>query len=126
MAKRRLRYSGTTRDTLASKKGYWYIRMPSHPYADSQGRVPEHKLIVSEKIGRLLESDEMVHHLDLNKHNNDSDNLEVCKDGEHRRFHEELEWIAVQLYRADLIYFKDGHYIMSNRLLDVLSELEER
>ncbi len=37
--------------------------------------IPEHRLVVEEKIGRLLNSEEAVHHLDSNKKNNSIDNL---------------------------------------------------
>ena len=47
----------------------------------------EHRLIVEKKLGRRLTSDEIVHHIDGNKWNNDPDNLMVMTREEHARAH---------------------------------------
>ena len=47
----------------------------------------EHRVIVEEKIGRPLLSDEHVHHIDGNKHNNHPDNLIVMTREEHLKLH---------------------------------------
>lgn len=62
--------------TIASN-GYRLIRYPSHPMADSRGYVYEHRLVAAQKIGRLLEPSEIVHHIDGNKLNNSPDNLSI-------------------------------------------------
>lgn len=47
----------------------------------------EHRVVAEQKIGRPLRSDEHVHHIDGNKHNNHPDNLEVMTRSEHLRLH---------------------------------------
>jgi len=48
----------------------------------------EHRDIVEKVIGRKLKPEEVVHHLDLNKKNNNINNLMLFKNGsEHIRFH---------------------------------------
>lgn len=47
----------------------------------------EHRRIVEAHIGRELTSDEVVHHKDGNKSNNDISNLEVVTRAEHARIH---------------------------------------
>lgn len=46
--------------------------MPEHPRADIAGHVPNHILVVEKRLGRPLEKNEIVHHCDFNKHNNDN------------------------------------------------------
>lgn len=47
----------------------------------------QHRKIAVEKIGRLLRTDEDVHHKDRNKKNNDPDNLKVLTKKEHQAEH---------------------------------------
>lgn len=68
--------------------GYVYIYVPEHPAAfPGRPYVQQHRLVMEEKLGRYLESDEVVHHLDGNRMNNDIDNLEVKYRGQHLSDH---------------------------------------
>ena len=67
---------------------YKSIYVPSHPRAFSNGCVYEHVLNAEEKIGRYLYDDEVVHHKDRDKSNNDPSNLIVFTSASaHLRFH---------------------------------------
>lgn len=44
---------------------------------------------MEEKLGRKLSSDEIVHHKDGNKLNNNPDNLEITNRREHMNIHRE-------------------------------------
>ena len=57
-------------------KGYVYIYSPDHPNKRQGGYVAEHRLVMEQKLGRLLHPKEVVHHRDGNPMNNHPDNLE--------------------------------------------------
>jgi len=63
--------------------GYWYIYSPSHPFKTNHNYVAEHRLVAEEIVGRYLKPCEDVHHIDGNKENNNSNNLEIILHSEH-------------------------------------------
>lgn len=68
--------------------GYMYARTnPLHPKANSKGLYPLHRILVENSLGRNLEDNEDVHHIDENKNNNDISNLIVLPHGEHQKLH---------------------------------------
>jgi len=72
----------------------------------------EHQVIIEKEIGRVLESNEVVHHIDGIKISNSLDNLYLCNRTTHRNTHHSLELCAFELYRRGLIKFdkKTGSY----------------
>ena len=70
------------------KKGdYIYAVVPEHPRAIKYGYVLEHIVVAENKIKRLLEAGEIVHHINGNKKDNSESNLVVMSESEHSRFH---------------------------------------
>jgi hypothetical protein len=67
--------------------GYVAIRLPDHPNAMPNGYILEHRLVMEGKLGRYLESHEIVHHIDGNKTNNSPDNLAVLGREQHKMTH---------------------------------------
>lgn len=68
--------------------GYVLLWRPDHPMADGQGYVKEHRLVLAEKIGRLLRPEEDGHHRNEVRHDNDPENLELMASrAEHQREH---------------------------------------
>lgn len=47
----------------------------------------EHRVIMEKILGRKLSSEEIVHHIDGNQHNNDPENLKIVTHSEHARIH---------------------------------------
>lgn len=67
---------------------YLAIYRPNHPKSRVDGYVYIHQLQAEKKIGRQLNDDECVHHIDENKYNNDLNNLMVFKTkADHTAFH---------------------------------------
>lgn len=68
--------------------GYMYCRTkPIHPKANSNGLYPLHRVVMENKLGRLLIQGEDVHHADEDKDNNSPKNLEVKTKSEHSKIH---------------------------------------
>lgn len=65
--------------------GYIYVWEPDHPKAFMyDGWYPEHRLVVEKQIGRVLETEEIIHHKDGQKDNNAPDNLQLVTKTEHQ------------------------------------------
>jgi hypothetical protein len=62
---------------MTDKDGYILRLQTDHPHCDRHGYVREHRLVMEQKLGRLLLPSEVVHHIDGDKANNHLDNLEV-------------------------------------------------
>lgn len=86
---------------------YIQVYAPDHPRTTKAGYMMEHRLIMEEKLGRYLEPDEVVHHIDGDKHNNHPDNLEVLTQKNHISEH-----------------FKNSHEV--GKLRKQVKELEEQ
>lgn len=68
--------------------GYKYCRTnPLHPRANTNGLYPLHRVLMENKIGRLLKPDEVVHHKNGDKDDNSIENLEVMTNSQHALLH---------------------------------------
>ncbi len=67
--------------------GYIAIYYPAHLMANSEGYVMQHRLVVSEAAGRLLQDDEVVHHINGDRKDNRLENLKVMTQKEHAAYH---------------------------------------
>ena len=95
--------------TKAKREGYIVVYKPDHPNADKSGRIFEHRLVMSQIIGRPLESGEYVHHINGIRDDNRPKNLELisltnntlrdrfCKDCPMRKELRLLRWQIKQL-----------------------------
>lgn len=59
------------------KYGYVLLYMPDHPNASVNGQYSEHRLVMEQKLGRILAKDENVHHINGVKNDNRPENLEL-------------------------------------------------
>lgn len=65
------------------KDGYVLIHTPYHPYADGDGYVREHRLVMERSIKRFLLQHEVVHHENNVKTDNFVENLRLMTKEEH-------------------------------------------
>ncbi len=76
--------------------GYIYILNREHPNADKTGLVPEHRMVAEKRLGRLLKTNEVTHHLNGIKDDNRPENLAVMARGGKRGHHGYLVSMAYQ------------------------------
>lgn len=65
---------------IIKKTGYVALYRPDHPNSDGKGYIFEHRLVMSEYLGRPLTDSEIVHHKNRHKSDNRIENLELCDD----------------------------------------------
>ena len=63
-----------------------------------------HTKIAEEALGRKLKRNECVHHIDMNKHNNDKSNLVICDISYHRLLHHRMAigWVNKILKNSEV------------------------
>lgn len=80
------------------RSGYVYVYAPEHPEANTRGYVYEHRVVAEQSIGRRLLENEVVHHKDEVRSNNNPDNLQVMDKADHARLHN----IGKKMYQAPI------------------------
>ena len=76
--KNRIAPNGKTKRKRGSKPdSYILIKSADHPHAGKDGYIPLHRHVVEMSLGRILDKNELVHHIDMDKENNNIENLDV-------------------------------------------------
>ena len=82
---------------IISESGYQLIHMPNHPRANSNGYIGKSALVMEKDIKRFLTTEEVVHHKDGNKLNNNIKNLILFKNkSEHRKYHNFMFYFLIK------------------------------
>lgn len=72
--------------------GYVVVYVPEHPRANAGGYVPKHTLVMERLLGRYLEDNEVVHHINHIRDDNRPENLTVMDREAHSRMHGRERW----------------------------------
>ena len=67
--------------------GYIWLYKKSHPMSNKSGYVLEHRYIMSQHLNRILNSNEIVHHVNEKRTDNRIENFQLMSDFEHKSFH---------------------------------------
>lgn len=66
---------------------YIILFLPIHPTSNPRGRIKEHRWIMEKYIGRFLNENEVVHHINDNPHDNRIENLQLMLLEDHISYH---------------------------------------
>jgi hypothetical protein len=72
---------------IVSKGDYYYAVVTNHPKRTTNNYVLLHRVLMENHLGRILNDNEVVHHINEQKKDNRIENLEVLDFREHIRFH---------------------------------------
>lgn len=88
--------TGTT-----DRNGYRVVYRPGHPNAKHSGQILEHRLVMSDHLGRPLAADENVHHKNGDRLDNRIENLELWVKSQPpgQRVQDKIEWAVALLQR---------------------------
>lgn len=75
---------------IVRKGDYNYAVVKEHPYSTKYGYVLEHRIVIENHLERLLNSNEIVHHKNGNRLDNNLSNLELMTVNEHNKHHGNL------------------------------------
>lgn len=86
--RRKISISNLKDGRILNKAGYALVHKPEHPNVIYGNYVYEHRIIMEEMLGRYLELEERVHHINGIKNDNRKENLMLFKNtGEHTKYH---------------------------------------
>jgi phage antirepressor YoqD-like protein len=74
-------------EKLVNKGDYLYCVVKDHPKRTKNNYVLYHRIVMENHLNRLLTDNEVIHHIDNNKKNNDISNLQLMNNKEHNRLH---------------------------------------
>lgn len=118
-----IRISRTRKKTIKHSCGYLLAFMPSHPFANIDGYVPEHRLVVEKQIGRIINpSIENVHHINKIRSDNHIENLILVPIEDHRKLDHNWYKIDGEWWRPcagcnKSMPLKDNFYFRKNGLM---------
>lgn len=75
-------------EKIVKKGDYLYAVVRGHPNATKHSYVLYHRVVMENKLGRLLDKNEVVHHVNGDKHDNRLSNLQLATKAGHARQHQ--------------------------------------
>lgn len=90
----------------ATPDSHIMVKASEHPNANQVGYVAEHRLLIEKQLGRLLDKNERVHHINCIKNDNSLDNLVVFNNhSEHFLAHGSLNKCVAELIKNKRLIF---------------------
>ena len=119
-----LRYNAENRSRAVDRKDTRVLSQQTHRRYERKTkdgrRVRMHRLVMEEKLGRQLESHEIVHHIDCDTGNNSIDNLHLFAiKSEHMRAHHQLDELVQPLLARGIVEFSHGKYRLSGAAVKI-------
>lgn len=93
--------------------GYVLEFDPSIAVRNGGRYTPRYRRVMEEIIGRKLTKSETVHHINGIKSDDRPENLYLCTLSSHRKMHNEMSQLIMELYNKGLVRFEDGRYYFS-------------
>ena len=84
------------KDCYIDSKGYWCY------YAGANRGKRVHRALMEQVLGRSLRRDEVIHHKDANKLNNDLSNLAILTEREHNAVSAKQRWFLSHKYKSEM------------------------
>ena len=102
----------------SSYHGYMVKRIWDDPNFKQGEWVTQHRYNMSKHLGRKLLKNEVVHHIDMDKTNNNIDNLWLCNTSAHTKAHGSMNGYVKVLFNLGLVIFdtESGKYILTINL----------
>lgn len=117
------------RVSWTSHSDYIQVQTLDHPY-NVKGYIAQHRWVMEKHLGRYLkpvirfksgknkgkikQHGELVHHIDMDKHNNDISNLSLCTSVSHHiNVHASYNKICADLMKLGIVGFKDDEYYLT-------------
>jgi len=112
LKKIRMKPDGNKKFKRATKDSHVLIKASNHPSRDRNGYIPEHRLVMEQKLGRYLKKGEIVHHINLIKSDNRIENLVLFDcDRDHFLAHGTLNKCVAELMSIGVLkYNAEGNF----------------
>ena len=82
------------------------VKSKDHPFANKNGYVPEHRLVIEEHKKQYLKRTDQVHHINLIKNDNRIENLVVFSNhSDHFKAHGSLNKCVAKLIESNVLFF---------------------
>lgn len=74
-------------EKIVNKGDYLYCIVRDHPNRTKNDYVLHHRVVIENHLGRILNAEEIVHHVNGDKKDNSIENLQILSVAEHNKIH---------------------------------------